>query len=276
MGEVHRAHDSKLRRDVAIKVLPVSLATDPERLRRFEREAQVLASLNHTHIAAIYGVEECNNTVGLILELVEGDTLEELLLRGPLALEDALPIARQMANALEAAHEKGIVHRDLKPSNVKVTPDAVCKVLDFGIAKANTGLDVDPSQSPTMAVLTHEGRWSARAAYMPPSRLGEGCRQARGHLGVRLRPLRNAHGRPGVRGGQRRRHDFSRPHVSRTGPVCPSGRRRRYGGSSGDAWRRTFASGGATSAMPALKSTRLWPAHLKRKSPAPRVQRSAT
>ena len=168
MGEVHRAHDSKLRRDVAIKVLPVSLATDPERLRRFEREAQVLASLNHTHIAAIYGVEECDNTVGLILELVEGDTLEELLLRGAFALEDALPIARQMANALEAAHEKGIVHRDLKPSNVKVTPDAVCKVLDFGIAKANTGLDVDPSQSPTMAVLTHEGEMVGTAAYMSP------------------------------------------------------------------------------------------------------------
>src|ERR1051325_6475008 len=127
MGEVYRATDTKLNRDVAIKVLPDSLAQDRERMARFEREAQVLASLNHPNIAAIYGVEDG----ALVMELVEGETLS-----GPMPLNRALPIIRQLIDALEYAHEKGIVHRDLKPANIKVTPEGRVKVLDFGLAKA--------------------------------------------------------------------------------------------------------------------------------------------
>ena len=127
MGEVYRARDTKLDRDVAIKVLPEAFAHDPERLARFEREAKVLASLNHPNIAQIYGVEER----ALVMELVEGETL-----KGPLPIETALDYAKQIAEALEAAHEKGIIHRDLKPANMKLTSDGVVKVLDFGLAKA--------------------------------------------------------------------------------------------------------------------------------------------
>src|ERR1700681_4191808 len=125
MGEVYRAKDTKLDREVAIKVLPAALAQDPERLARFEREAKVLAALNHPNIAQIYGVEER----ALVMELVEGETL-----KGPLPLETALNYARQITDALEAAHEKGIVHRDLKPANIMITPTGVVKVLDFGLA----------------------------------------------------------------------------------------------------------------------------------------------
>ncbi len=141
MGEVYRARDAKLNRDVAIKVLPEAVA-DGERLARFQREAQVLASLNHPHIAAIYGLEKSGHVEALVLELVEGETLAERIGAGPIPVDEALAIARQIADALEAAHEKGIVHRDLKPANVKVTPEGKVKVLDFGLAKALTG---DPS-----------------------------------------------------------------------------------------------------------------------------------
>jgi serine/threonine protein kinase len=123
MGEVYRAHDTTLDRDVAIKVLPDAFATDPERLARFEREAKVLASLNHPNIAAIYGLEKSDDTRALILELVEGPTLQDRIAKGPIPLDEALPIARQIAEALEAAHEQGIIHRDLKPANVKVKDD---------------------------------------------------------------------------------------------------------------------------------------------------------
>ena len=119
MGEVYRATDSKLHREVAIKVLPVALADDPERMARFEREAQVLASLTHASIAAVYGLEESNGHRALVMELVEGEDLSDRIRRGPMPLAEALPIARQIAEALEAAHERGIVHRDLKPANVK-------------------------------------------------------------------------------------------------------------------------------------------------------------
>ena len=135
MGEVYRARDTKLNRDVALKVLPDAFALDPERLARFQREAQVLASLNHPHIGAIYGFEDSGETHALVLELVEGDTLADRIARGPIPLDEALPIARQIAEALEAAHEQGIIHRDLKPANIKVTPDGMVKVLDFGLAK---------------------------------------------------------------------------------------------------------------------------------------------
>ena len=135
MGEVYRARDTKLGRDVAIKVVASAFLSDPERLARFEREARVLATLNHPHIGAIYGLEEADGVRGLVLELVEGATLAERLASGPLPIQEALTVARQIAEALEAAHEKGIVHRDLKPANIKITPDGTVKVLDFGLAK---------------------------------------------------------------------------------------------------------------------------------------------
>ncbi len=137
MGEVYRAHDTQLGRDVAIKILPRVFQTDPERRARFDREARMLAALNHPHIGGIHGLEDLDGTPALILELVEGDTLAERLARGPISINEALRIARQIAEALEAAHDKGIVHRDLKPANIKITPQGVVKVLDFGLAKAD-------------------------------------------------------------------------------------------------------------------------------------------
>ena len=136
MGEVYRARDHELGRDVAIKVLPEAVASDAERLARFQREAQILAALNHPHIAAIYGLEKSGAAPALVLELVEGETLADRLAAGPIPLDESLSIARQIADALEAAHERGIVHRDLKPANVKRTPGGQIKVLDFGLAKA--------------------------------------------------------------------------------------------------------------------------------------------
>jgi serine/threonine-protein kinase len=135
MGEVYRAHDSRLRRDVAIKVLPSAVAREPERLARFRREAQVLATLNHPHIAAIYGFEEANDVDALVLELVEGPTLADRIARGPLPIDEVLKIAAQIADALDAAHEKGIVHRDLKPANIKLTSDDRVKVSISGWRK---------------------------------------------------------------------------------------------------------------------------------------------
>src|SRR4029434_10396608 len=136
MGQVFRAHDTRLNRDVAVKLLPDALATDPDRLARFTREAQTLASLNHAHIAQIHGLEESGGMRALVMELVEGEDLSQRIERGPISVADALPIAKQIAAALEAAHEQGIIHRDLKPANVKVRPDGTVKVLDFGLAKA--------------------------------------------------------------------------------------------------------------------------------------------
>ena len=134
MGEVYRAHDTKLRRDVAIKILPAAFTSDPDRLARFEREARLLASLNHPHIGAIYGFEQSDDVRALVLELVDGDTLADRMARGPVPLKDARGYARQIADALDAAHEGGIVHRDLKPANIKITPDGVVKVLGLGLA----------------------------------------------------------------------------------------------------------------------------------------------
>jgi Tol biopolymer transport system component len=171
MGVVYRARDTKLGRDVAIKILPHVFTSDPERLARFEREARMLAALNHPHIGAIYGVEEAEGVRALVLELVEGDTLADRLQRGPVPVAEALAIARQIAEALEAAHEKGIIHRDLKPANIKVTPDGVVKVLDFGLAKASIGDGSTPdlTQSPTMTIGgTREGVILGTAAYMSP------------------------------------------------------------------------------------------------------------
>ena len=169
MGVVFRAHDSKLQRDVALKLLPDHFADDPERLARFQREAQVLAALNHPNIAQIYGLEESSSTRCIVMELVEGQTLQERLKRGPIPLEEALPIAAQIATALEAAHERGIVHRDLKPANIKLTPDGRVKVLDFGLAKAFQQ-EQSPalSNSPTLMDASVPGVILGTAAYMSP------------------------------------------------------------------------------------------------------------
>jgi|SRR5215472_9045046 len=136
MGEVYRARDSKLGRDVAIKVLPEAFARDADRMPWFQREAKVLASLDHPNIASIYGLEDSGNTHALVMQLAEGPTLADRIKQGPIPIEDALKIARQICDALEYAHEKGIIHRDLKPSNVKVSGDDRVKILDFGLAKA--------------------------------------------------------------------------------------------------------------------------------------------
>src|SRR5215467_3271935 len=173
MGEVYRARDTKLGRDVALKILPESFVHDPDRVARFRREAQVLASLNHPHIAAIYGLEEANGAQFLILELVEGGTLEERLKSGPLPLEEALTVARQIADALEAAHEKGIIHRDLKPANIAFTADNQVKILDFGLAKAlepaaAAAGDMTASPTITTPAMTQLGVILGTAAYMAP------------------------------------------------------------------------------------------------------------
>ena len=139
MGEVYRARDAKLGRDVAIKVLPQLFAGSPERMARFEREAKLLASLNHPNIASIYGFEDSGSVGALVMELVSGPTLAERLQQGPLPLDEALPLSKQIAEALEYAHERGIVHRDLKPANIKLTSDGAVKILDFGLAKAIEG-----------------------------------------------------------------------------------------------------------------------------------------
>ena len=172
MGEVYQAHDTKLGRDVAIKVLPEAFAHDPERLSRFQREAKMLAALNHPNIATIYGLEQANGTSYLVMELVAGETLAERVKReGALPIEEALVICKQITEALEAAHEKGIIHRDLKPANVKVTPDGKVKVLDFGLAKAFAGEAANeaPSNSPTLSMAaTMHGVILGTAAYMSP------------------------------------------------------------------------------------------------------------
>jgi len=169
MGAVYRATDTKLNREVAIKVLPEAFAADPDRAARFKREAQVLASLNHPNIAGIYGVEER----AIVLELVEGSEL-----RGPLSEAETLPLLSQLIDALEYAHERGVVHRDLKPANLKLTPESRLKVIDFGLAKAISGESAapsDPASSPTMTMrATMAGVIMGTAAYMAPE-------QARGH-----------------------------------------------------------------------------------------------
>ena len=190
MGEVYSATDTRLKRQVAVKILPAALSVDRDRLARFQREAEVLASLNHPHIAAIYGFEESNPAPGseqaalraLVMELVEGPTLADRIAQGPMPLEEAVPIAQQIAEALEAAHDQGIIHRDLKPANIKVREDGTVKVLDFGLAKAvershgqsssstllaNT---LDPEHSPTLAspAVSQAGVILGTAAYMSP------------------------------------------------------------------------------------------------------------
>ncbi len=174
MGEVWRAEDTKLGRDVALKVIPDSFAGDPERLERFEREARVLAALSHPNIAGIHGLEDVEGKRFLVMEVAEGETLSERIARGPLPVEDAVRIAVHIAQALEVAHDKGIIHRDLKPGNVVVGPDGRAKVLDFGLAKAMgihplSGNSGQNTQSPTLAPgMTQAGMLLGTAGYMSP------------------------------------------------------------------------------------------------------------
>src|SRR5262245_14981618 len=174
MGEVYRARDTKLGREVAAKVLPDAFLHDTERIARLEREAKALAALNHPHIAALYEMEQDGGRHFLVMELVEGVTLRDLISTGSLRLEQALDIARQIAEALEAAHEKGVVHRDLKPANVKITPDGMVKVLDFGLARMAATGSVAPvvenlTHSPTLSMMaTQAGVILGTAAYMSP------------------------------------------------------------------------------------------------------------
>jgi Protein kinase domain len=178
MGEVYRANDGSLKRQVAIKVLPEAVATDPQRVSRFRREAELLAALNHPNIAHLYGLEDIDGITALVMELVEGPTLADRIANGPIPVEEALSIAKQIAEALEAAHERGIVHRDLKPANVKVTDAGTVKVLDFGLAKAMEPASAsgDIANSPTMTspAMTRVGTVLGTAAYMSPE-------QARGN-----------------------------------------------------------------------------------------------
>src|SRR5262245_44782183 len=178
MGQVFRAHDTRLNRDVALKILSDAVASDPDRLARFTREAQTLASLNHPHIAQIHGLEESGAVPALVMELVEGEDLSQRIARGAIALADALPMRRQIADALEAAHEQGIIHRDLKPANIQVREDGTVKVLDFGLAKAfdpSRSTGSDPMNSPTISFhATQAGIILGTAAYMSPE-------QAKGH-----------------------------------------------------------------------------------------------
>ena len=185
MGEVYRARDTQLNRDVALKILPEAFASDPERLARFEREARTLAALNHAHIAHIHGLEESDGVRALVLEFVDG-TLADRIARGPIPITQAFAIARQIAEALEAAHDQSIIHRDLKPANIKVRPDGTVKVLDFGLAKA---LDptfagtADLTELPTVtspALMTGVGVILGTPAYMSPE-------QARGHASTSAR-----------------------------------------------------------------------------------------
>src|SRR6202162_3840719 len=171
MGEVYRAHDTRLNRDVALKVLPEAFARDTQRMPRFEREAKVLASLNHPNIAAIYGLEESGPIRALVMELVEGPTLAERIAAGPVPVDETLPIAKQVADAVEYAHDKNVIHRDLKPANIKVTAEGMVKVLDFGLAKAMSDEPsaVDISNSPTLSMAaTRQGVILGTAAYMSP------------------------------------------------------------------------------------------------------------
>ena len=211
MGEVYRARDTRLDRDVAIKILPEAFAADAERVARFQREAKVLASLNHPHIAAIYGLEDAEGVKALVMELVEGEDLAQRMARGAIPLDEALPIAKQIAEALEAAHEQGIIHRDLKPANIKVRTDGTVKVLDFGLAKAfdPTGSpSSNATMSPTISMHATQAGVTLGHGRLHAAGAGEGQvrRQASGPLGVRVRALRDAHRAPAVRG----RDDFRR------------------------------------------------------------------
>jgi serine/threonine protein kinase len=211
MGEVYQATDANLGRQVAIKVMPDAFAADADRLARFDREARTLAALNHPNIAHIYGLERTDAHIALVMELVEGETLAERISRGAVPVDEALAIARQIAEALSAAHAQGIIHRDLKPANVKVSADGTVKVLDFGLAKA-----VEPviTGSTALDAADHHDTGDDAGGGRPRHRRLHGARtgarksgrQAYGHLGVWLRALRDAIGQTCLRGRRCLRH----------------------------------------------------------------------
>jgi serine/threonine protein kinase len=209
MGEVYRARDSNLGRSVAIKVLPSQVANDHEMLDRFRREARVLASLNHPNIASIYGFEDSDKP-GLVMELVEGQTLADRLRAGPMPVDEALPIAKQICEALEYAHERGIIHRDVKPANIKVTADGAVKLLDFGLAKALEGpvVSSDVLSSPTLTNLaTQAGVILGTATYMPPEQAkGRPVDRRADIWGFWVRPVRDVGRKDGVQGRKRDGH----------------------------------------------------------------------
>ena len=256
MGKVWRAHHTALKRDDALKVLPDAFASDPDRLARFRREAQVLASLNHPNIAHVYGLEQSDGVQALVMELVEGPTLADRIAQGPIPVDEALPIAKQIAEALEAAHEQGIIHRDLKPANIKVRPDGTVKVLDFGLAKALEPTSARPRRDRIADDYVSRDddrrRRAARHRCLHESRAsaGQGRRQAERHLGVRLRAVRDADGPAGVRG--RRRHRCAGGGVSKAPdwnalpPETPLPVRR----SSGVCSNATVVGASPTSPMP--------------------------
>ena len=244
MGEVYRARDTRLDRDVAIKILPRAFTDDPDRLARFEREARVLASLNHPHIAAIYGLEDADGVNALVMELVEGEDLAQRDRAGAIPIDEALPIARQIADALEAAHEQGIIHRDLKPANIKVRTDGTVKVLDFGLAKAFDPAGTSSSSATTSPTLSSSRRKSASSWARPRT-----CRRSR------RRARRSTNGRTSGRSAAcstkcspragcstaRRFQTCSRgsSSASRTGARSPRRRRNRFAPCCGVVWRRT-------------------------------------
>ncbi|TDI36004.1 MAG: hypothetical protein E2P02_26420 [Acidobacteria bacterium] len=196
MGEVYRANDTKLGRDVAIKVLPEEFARDKERLDRFEREARLLAQVNHPNIATLHRLEEHDGQKFIVMELVEGETLAERIASGPIPLDEAIPLFIQIAEGLEAAHEKGIIHRDLKPANIKIGPDGKPKILDFGLAKAfapeaEENVSAGTSQSPTLTKGTAMGVIMG-VVHEPGASEGQSGRQADRQLGFRLRAVRSA------------------------------------------------------------------------------------
>jgi serine/threonine-protein kinase len=246
MGEVYRARDTRLNRDVALKVLPEIFARDAQRMGRFEREARMLASLNHPNIAAIYGLEESGPIRALVMELVEGPTLAERIAGGPIPLEEALPIVRQTADAVEYAHDKNVIHRDLKPANIKVTADGTVKVLDFGLAKAMSEdpAEGDMSNSPTLSMAaTRQGVILGTASYMSPE-------QAKGKV-VDRRADVWAFGCVLYEMTSRK---CWRPSCepTRIGICCRQARRRRFGRCCAAAWTRTCGAGWATSAKRAF------------------------
>jgi len=171
MGEVYRAHDSSLGREVAVKILPAAVTQNPEHAARFERQARILASLNHPNIAAIHGLEDAGGVCFLVLELVSGLTLDRVLASGPVTLDQALRICAQVAEALEAAHEKGIIHRDLKPLNIKLTSEGKVKVLDFELAKALAVEEATAGSEPTMSLASASGSLLGTPSYMSPEQV---------------------------------------------------------------------------------------------------------
>ena len=203
MGEVYQARDTKLGREVAIKVLPEAFRQDQERLTRFEREARVLASLNHPGIATLYGLENADNTTFLVMELVPGETLADRFARGPVRSEEALPLFQQIAEALEAAHAAGVIHRDLKPANIKVTPEGKTKVLDFGLAKGlcRSQFGHRPLTLAHVDTRCHESRrhYGHRVLHEPGAGERKDRRQAHRHLGVRMRVVRGLGGPESLR-----------------------------------------------------------------------------